>query len=120
SPQPVPPQPASPLGPSSSPVRMSGRHGQTLKKDSDWVESTWTVGKEGRRLILTVQGNVELQSAEVQLADGSAQPIQVHSQPYENGEFLLLDLDGLQQVQSIHLVGRTNLRKSAYSVELWN
>ncbi|HEY9665074.1 MAG TPA: hypothetical protein V6C65_42075 [Allocoleopsis sp.] len=118
------PPPVQLPSPPSSQVNLSRRtiwhRGETLRKDDDWVESTYSVGKEGRRLILAVQGRVEVQSAQVELADGQVRPLQVRRQPYGDGEYLLLDLGTPQLIQSITVSGRTPLSKAAYSVQLRN
>lgn len=114
-PSPLPPPPAAQPIPRH---RTVWQHGDTLRQDDDWVESTFSVDEEGGRLILSVQGSVEVQSAQVQFADGQTRSLQVRNQPYGNGEYLLLDFGQMQQVQSVNLVGRTSLSKSAYSVQL--
>lgn len=117
----APPPVQLPTAPSSRATvsrRTIWHRGETLRKDNDWVESTYSVEKEGRRLILAVQGRVEVQSAQVELADGQVRPLQLRRQPYGDGEYLLLDFGTPQLVQSITVTGRTPLSKSAYSVQL--
>lgn len=115
----VPPSP--PISPTtqSEPLnRTAWHHGRTLRKGTDWVESTFRVNEKGDRLILAIQGSVELQSAQVQFDNGQVQSIQVQGQPYTTGEYLLLDFGDMRIVQSVQVVGRTDSRKSAFSVAL--
>lgn len=120
--RPAPPTPQPPLQPAQSVPRHRTvwQRGETLRQDDDWVESAFSVEEEGARLILAVQGSIEVQSAQVQFVDGQVQSLQVRNQPYGNGEYLLLDFGKMQNVQSVNLVGRTSLSKSAYSVQLLN
>lgn len=113
------PQPAPPADRDVRRHWPEWHRGRTLRQNDDWVETTFSVEEEGNKLLLVVQGSVEIQSAEVQFANGQTQPIPVRSQSYGNGEFLLLNFGSTQSVQSISLTGRSSLPKSQYSVQLW-
>lgn len=122
-PRPAAPPPVALPSPPADQIDLSNRtvwhRGETLRKEDDWVESTFAANdKEGLRLILAVQGSVELQSAQVQFTDGQTQSIQIRRQPYTSGEYLLLSFDDSRAIQSVKVVGRTSLSKSAYSVQL--
>jgi hypothetical protein len=119
----TPNRPAQPAAPTIKPPPLSHRtvweHGRTLKKDTDWVESSFEVNKEGNRLIMDVAGNLEIQSAQVQFDDGQVQTIEPRRQGYGNGQYLLLDFGTTRRVQSVQLTGRTDSqREAAFSVHL--
>jgi hypothetical protein len=114
----TPAQPANPVVLPRLSHRLVWQKSQTLREDAGWVESAFDVNKEGKRLILGIQGNLELQSARVQFDNGEVQSIPVQSS-YVSGESLLLDFGGTRRVQSIQIVGRTSSsRKAAFSVQL--
>jgi hypothetical protein len=118
--------PATPRPVAPAPVDRSGRRnwpvwqrGDSLSQNDDWAESNFSVEEAGSRLLLSSQGSVEIQLAQVQFADGQVQPIPIRNQPYGNGLYLLLDFGSTQTIQSIRVVARANASRSAYSVQLW-
>lgn len=95
------------------------QRGDSLNQDGDWAESNFTIEEDGRKLLLSSQGSVEIQSVQIQLADGLVRTLPVRSQPYGNGLYLLLDFGGIQTVQTVRVVARATASRSAYSVQLW-
>jgi hypothetical protein len=114
---PIPPPPSDGLRLPKK--RTVWQRGRTLRESAGAVESTFRVNnKEGTRLILDVAGNIEIQSAQVQFADGQVQPITSFSPSYTSGQHLLLDFGGKRRVQSVQVTGKSNAKDSAFSVQL--
>lgn len=87
-------------------------------KDDDWTESTFPVNGRGTRLVLKVDGRLEISFAEVVFENGDSQVVDFDDKPLKEGSYQLLDFKDGRMVSHVRMVVKSATDESAATVFL--
>lgn len=87
-------------------------------KDDDWTESTFPVNGRGTRLVLKIDGRLEISFAEVVFENGDSQVVDFDDKPLKEGSYQLLDFNDGRMVSHVRMVAKSASDESAATVFL--
>ena len=82
---------------------------ETLQRREDWVDTTLAVNQNGDRLMLRVDGRLQVDFAAVHFRGGQAQVVDFNEAPMEAGTYPLLDFKDGRHVDYVRVVARAPL-----------
>lgn len=91
---------------------------ETLQRREDWVDTTLAVNQNGDRLMLRVNGRLQVDFAEVHFRGGQAQVVDFNEAPMEAGTYPLLDFKDGRHVDYVRVVARARSQNAKVSVLL--
>ena len=88
------------------PALLVWEDSETLFKEEDWTELTFGVNDRGRQLYVQVDGNAQLDFAEVVFDNGDTQVVDMSERVREPGIYSLLDFRDGRKVSHVRLIAR--------------
>lgn len=86
--------------------RLTWQDADTIYKREEWVDSQLDVHERGDRLLLEIQGRVQVDFAEVHFENGQVQVVDFHEQTLARGTYPLLDFKDGRKVDSVRVIAR--------------
>ena len=86
--------------------RLLWQDSETLHRREDWVDSQLAVNHRGDRMLLQIQGRVQVDFAEVHFENGQVRVVDFHEATLPSGIYPLLDFADGRKVDSVRVIAR--------------
>ena len=91
---------------------------QAIARDEEWVDVNYGVDGKGSALVLDLDGEANLNYAEVTFANGNVQVVDFDEQTHGKGTYKLLDLGADQHVMTVRLLAKSESDDTKLAVYL--
>jgi hypothetical protein len=100
----------------TTPVVWQSR--QVIYSNPGWTQLTLPVQQSGNKLVLHVQGEPQLNVAEVHFGDGQVEQINLQNQTFNTGVYPVLNFGKTRYVESVNLTARSLVPRTDLIVSL--
>lgn len=92
---------------------------QTIERDEEWVDTNYGVDGNGNAVFLHIDGNAQLNFAEVTYENGSVQVVDFNEESHGAGSYKILDLGGGEQhVMTVRILAKSESDDAKLAVYL--
>ncbi|MFN2576629.1 MAG: hypothetical protein ABR607_02955 [Pyrinomonadaceae bacterium] len=92
---------------------------ETIARDEEWVDTNYGVDGNGKALFLHIDGNTQLNFAEVTYENGNVQVVDFNEESHGTGTYKILDLGGSEQhVMTIRILAKSESQDAKLAVYL--
>jgi hypothetical protein len=98
--------------------RVAWRDSEVIENDEGWVDTNFGIDESGNALFLEIDGNAELNFAEVTFANGNVQVVDLGEQTRGNGIYRLLDFADGRHVKTVRILALSKSKETKLVVYL--
>lgn len=98
--------------------RLTWQDTEEINRDEAWVDTNFGIDGSGNALVLQVEGDAELNFAEVAFANGNVQVVDFNEQMHGDGTYKLLDFADGRHVKTVRLLARSKSEETKLTVYL--
>ena len=87
--------------------RLIWQDTDTIHRREDWVDTHLAVNQRGDRILLQIQGRVQVDFAEVHFESGQVRVVDFHEETLASGIYPVLDFADGRKVDSVRVIARS-------------
>jgi hypothetical protein len=88
--------------------RLVWEDSETIERDEDWVDANFGIDGKGDALFLQIQGNAQINFAEVTFANGNVQVVDFNDRAHTDGIYQLLDFPDGRHVKTARILAKSH------------
>lgn len=88
--------------------RLVWEDSEVIEREEDWVDANFGIDGKGDALFLQIQGNAQINFAEVTFANGNVQVIDFDDRTHTDGLYTLLDFADGRHVKTARVLAKSN------------
>lgn len=98
--------------------RLVWQDSEEMNRDEGWVDTNFGIDGSGNALFLQIDGEAELNFAEVAFANGNVQVVDFNEQPHGDGTYRLLDFADGRHVKTVRILAKSKSEETKLTVYL--
>ena len=92
--------------------RLVWEDSEVIEREDDWVDANFGIDGKGDALFLQIQGNAQINFAEVTFANGNVQVVDFNDRTHGDGLYKLLDFADGRHVKTARILAKSNSDES--------